>query len=55
MGQTAFAYSEDDFEFLEQRVLLNEKMTFPEWGKDYEPYRYENKHVSEKFKVGVHE
>ena len=30
-------------------------MEFPEWGKDYEPYRFENKNVSEKFKIGQHE
>ena len=55
MGETNFAYTEDDFEFIEQRILLNDKVGMPEWGKDYEPYRFENKHLSEKFKVGLHE
>lgn len=41
-----FAYSEEDSEFIEQRVLMRESIDFPEWGKDYEPYRYENKNVS---------
>jgi gamma-carbonic anhydrase len=50
-----FAYTEEDSEFIEQRVLMKENMEFPEWGRDYEPYRYENKNVSEKFKVGLHE
>lgn len=41
-----FAYSDEDSEFIEQRVLMRESIDFPEWGKDYEPYRYENKNVS---------
>jgi hypothetical protein len=50
-----FNYTEDDSEFLEQRVLLKERLEYPEWGKDYEPYRFEDKTLPEKFKVGLHE
>jgi len=45
MGEGGYAYTEDDYEFLEQRLLLNEKLLMPEWGQDYEPYRFENKHI----------
>ena len=33
---------------------MKETLEFPEWGRDYEPYRYENKTMPEKFKVGLH-
>jgi hypothetical protein len=55
MGSYIFAYSEDDAEFLEQRLVMKEKLEYPEFGKDYEPYRYEDKNIPEKFKVGLHE
>lgn len=50
-----FAYTEDDSEYLEQRILLKEKVELSEWGQDYEPYRFENKGLPEKFRVGIHE
>jgi hypothetical protein len=34
---------------------LKETIQSIEFGQDYEPYRFENKNVSEKFKVGRHE
>ena len=34
---------------------MKETLEYPEWGRDYEPYRYENKNVSEKFKIGLHD
>jgi hypothetical protein len=40
---------------VEQRILLKENIEYPEWGNDYEPYRFENKNVSEKFKIGIHD
>lgn len=55
MAEVPYNYSEDDAEFLEQRILLKETVPLPEWGRDYEPYRFENLNVSEKFKVGRHE
>jgi len=36
-------------------VLLREKLQYPEMGTDYEPYSFENRHLSEKFRVGRHE
>jgi len=50
-----FNYTEEDAEFVEQRVLLREKLQYPEMGTDYEPYSFENRHLSEKFRVGRHE
>lgn len=50
-----YGYSEDDSEFIEQRVLLKERIRYPEWGTDYEPYRFEDRGLSEKFRVGRHE
>ena len=55
MADNAYSYTEDDYQFLEQRILLKETTEYPEWDKDYEPYRFENKNVSEKFKIGRHE
>ena len=40
VSQENYAYSEDDGEFIEQRIFLRERMEFPEWGTDYEPYRF---------------
>ena len=50
-----FAYTEDDAEMIETRILLKENMEFPEWGRDYEPYRFEQPGLPEKFNVGLHE
>jgi hypothetical protein len=55
VANNSYGYTEDDGEFIEQRILLKERMQFPEWGTDYEPYRFENRGVSEKFRVGQHE
>ena len=38
-----YNYTENDSEFLEQRVLLKETIQYPEWGTDYEPYRFEDR------------
>ena len=38
--QNRFMTTEDDAEFLEQRILLKESIRYPEWGTDYEPYRF---------------
>ena len=40
MPDYQYAYTEDDSEHLESRILLKENMEFPEWGRDYEPYRF---------------
>lgn len=55
VAENRYTYTEDDSEFLEQRILLKETIPLPEWGTDYEPYRFENRNVSAKFKVGQHE
>jgi carbonic anhydrase/acetyltransferase-like protein (isoleucine patch superfamily) len=55
LSEYQYAYTEDDAEFIEQRILMKETLEYPEWGRDYEPYRYENKNVSPKFKIGLHE
>ena len=55
VNENKYNYSEDDSEFIEQRVLLRETMKYPEWGTDYEPYRFEDRGLSEKFRVGKHE
>lgn len=54
VAENSYNYTEEDAEFLEQRVLLREKVRYPEWGTDYEPYQYENRHLSDKFRVGRH-
>ncbi len=40
VAENPYTYTEDDSEFLEQRILMKETMPFPEWGTDYEPYRF---------------
>ena len=50
-----YNYTEDDSEFVEQRVLLREKSKLPEWGTDYEPYRFEDRGLPQKFRLGQHE
>ena len=55
VSSNRYGYTEDDSEFLEQRILLKETMKYPEWGTDYEPYRYEDRGLGDKFKVGQHE
>lgn len=55
VASNPYTYTEDDSEFLEQRILMKERISLPEWGTDYEPYRFENRSLSEKFKVGQHE
>jgi hypothetical protein len=34
---------------------MKDNIEFTEYGSDYEPYLFENKHLSEKFRVGIHE
>ena len=55
VSENRFGYSEDDSEFIEQRVLLAERIRLPEWGTDYEPYRFEDRRTADKFRVGRHE
>jgi hypothetical protein len=35
MADYQFVYTEEDSEFLEQRILMKETMKYPEWGQDY--------------------
>ena len=40
VGINDYNYTEDDSEVLEQRILMKETIPLPEWGTDYEPYRF---------------